>query len=278
MSTLPVMSFFPDLHFVFACLALGAVAGVFAGMLGIGGGTLLVPILVMLFERMQVTQDHILHLALGTSMAAIVVSAAISLRTHHAHGAVDWATVRTMTIGVLIGTALGTYVARLVSTHTLSLFFAAFVGYIAINMLIGIKPKPSRQLPGTGGLVLAGSGIGMVSALVAVGGGAMTVPFLTWCNRDMRHAIGTSAALGLPIALSGTAGYILNGQHATDLPVHSLGYIHLPALVAIVLTSLFTTPLGAHAAHRLPVPVLKRVFSVLLIVLVTRMLWKLWGG
>ncbi|WP_374341247.1 sulfite exporter TauE/SafE family protein [Methyloversatilis sp.] len=272
------MDFFPDIPFVLSCIALGAVAGVFAGMLGIGGGTLLVPILVILFERIEVTQDHILHLALGTSMAAIVVSAAISLRTHHAHGAVDWATVRVMTVGVLMGTALGTFVARMVSTHALSLFFAVFVSYIAVNMLVGVKPKPSRQLPGRGGLVLAGSGIGLVSALVAVGGGAMTVPFLTWCNRDMRQAIGTSAALGLPIALGGSAGYILNGLHADNLPAHSLGYIHLPALAAIVAASLFTTPMGARAAHRLPVAVLKRVFSVLLLVLVTRMLWKLWAA
>lgn len=268
--------FFPDLGFVLACLALGTVAGFFAGMLGIGGGTLLVPILVMLFEQIQVTPDHILHLALGTSMAAIVGSSIISLRTHHAHGAVDWPTVRSMTVGVLIGTAAGTHIARLVSTQTLSLFFAVFVVYVALNMLIGIKPKPSRQLPGTGGLIVAGSGIGMVSALVAVGGGAMTVPFLTWCNRDMRNAIGTSAALGLPIALGGTAGYIWNGLHADNLPAQALGYVHLPALVAIVAASLLTTPMGARAAHRVPVATLKRIFSILLVALAARMLWKLW--
>ncbi|WP_026224734.1 sulfite exporter TauE/SafE family protein [Methyloversatilis thermotolerans] len=268
--------FFPSLEFVLACAALGAVAGVFAGMLGIGGGTLLVPVLVMLFENIHVSPDHILHMALGTAMAAIVASAAISLRTHHAHGAIDWHVVRLMTVGVLLGTALGTWVARLVSVQTLSLFFAAFVFYVAINMLVGIKPKPSRQLPGPAGLIAAGGGIGMVSALVAVGGGAMTVPFLTWCNRDMRHAIATSAALGLPIAVGGTAGYIWNGVLAGGLPPHSVGYVHLPALLAIVATSLITTPMGARAAHRLPVSTLKRTFSLLLVVLAVRMLWKLW--
>lgn len=270
--------FFPDIEFLLACLALGTVAGFFAGMLGIGGGTLLVPILVMLFEQIHVTPDHILHLALGTSMAAIVASAAISLRTHHAHGAVDWPTVRTMTTGVLFGTAIGTYIARLVSTQTLSLFFAAFVVYIAFNMLIGVKPKPARQLPGQAGLIAVGGGIGVVSALVAVGGGAMTVPFLTWCNRDMRNAIGTSAALGLPIALGGTAGYIWNGLHAEGLPAQVIGFVHLPALVAIVAASLITTPMGARAAHRLPVSTLKRVFSLLLLALAARMLWKLWAA
>lgn len=268
--------FFPDTEFVLACLVLGTVVGFFAGMLGIGGGALLVPILVMLFEQQHVTPDHIMHLALGTSMAAIVVSAVISLRTHHAHGAVDWAVVRTMTPGVLAGTAVGTFIARQVSTQTLSLFFAVFIGYVALNMLIGIKPKPSRQLPGPTGLVGVGGGIGLVSALVAIGGGALTVPFLTWCNRDLRHAIGTSAALGLPIALGGTAGYIINGWDIANLPPQALGYVHLPALVAIVAASLFTTPMGARAAHRLPVPILKRLFSVLLIGLAGRMLWKLW--
>lgn len=270
--------FFPDTEFLLACLALGSVAGFFAGMLGIGGGTLLVPILVMLFEQINVTPDHILHLALGTSMAAIVASAAISLRTHHAHGAVDWPTVRTMTIGVLFGTAIGTYIARLVSTQTLSVFFAVFVVYIAFNMLIGVRPKPARQLPGQAGLIAVGGGIGVVSALVAVGGGAMTVPFLTWCNRDMRHAIGTSAALGLPIAIGGTAGYIWNGLQAEGLPAQVIGFVHLPALLAIVAASLITTPMGARAAHRLPVSTLKRVFSLLLLALAARMLWKLWAA
>jgi uncharacterized protein len=271
------MMFFPDLDFVIACIALGTVAGFFAGMLGIGGGTLLVPMLVMLFERQQVAPENILHLALGTSMAAIVMSAAISLRTHHRHGAVDWRIVRIMTVGVLAGTAVGTYVARLVSTRELSIFFSAFIGYVALNMLFGGKTKPSRQLPGAPGLMAAGGGIGMVSALVAVGGGAMTVPFLTWCNRDMRGAIGTAAALGLPIALGGTAGYIFNGWHVAGLPPHSVGYVYLPALLAIVSASLFTTPMGARAAHRWPVHWLKRIFSILLIVLCARMLWKLWN-
>lgn len=272
------MMFFPDTEFVLACLLLGTVVGFFAGMLGIGGGALLVPILVSLFERLHVTPDHILHLALGTSMAAIVASAAISLRTHHAHGAVDWPTVRTMTTGVLIGTLLGTFIAREVSTQVLSLIFAVFIGYVALTMLIGFKPKPSRQLPGPGGLIAAGGGIGVVSALVAIGGGALTVPFLTWCNRDIRQAIGTSAALGLPIALGGTAGYIFNGWGVPDMPPQVLGYVHLPALVAIVAGSLFTTPLGARAAHRLPVPLIKRLFSLLLVALAVRMLWKLWNA
>jgi uncharacterized membrane protein YfcA len=272
------MMFFPDTEFVLACLLLGTVVGFFAGMLGIGGGALLVPMLVSLFERLHVTPDHILHLALGTSMATIVVSAVISLRTHHAHGAVDWPTMRMMTLGVLIGALLGTFIAREVSTPLLSLIFAVFIGYVALTMLIGFKPKPTRQLPGPGGLIAAGGGIGVVSALVAIGGGALTVPFLTWCNRDIRQAIGTSAALGLPIALGGTAGYIFNGWGVAGMPPQVLGYVHLPALVAIAAASLFTTSLGARAAHRLPVPLIKRLFSLLLIALAAHMLWKLWNA
>jgi uncharacterized membrane protein YfcA len=270
--------FFPDTEFILACLLLGTVAGFLAGLLGIGGGALLVPMLVSLFERLHVTPDHILHLALGTSMAAIVVSAAISLRTHHAHGAVDWPTVRRMTIGVLAGTLLGTFIARQISTQALSLIFAVFISYVALTMLIGFRPQPSRQLPGPGGLMAAGGGIGVVSALVAIGGGALTVPFLTWCNRDIRQAIGTSAALGLPIALGGTAGYLYNGWGVDNLPPQVLGYVHLPALVAIVAASLITTPFGARAAHRLPVQLIRRLFSLLLVALAARMLWKLWSA
>ncbi len=252
-------------------LALGAVAGFFAGLLGVGGGAIMVPVLALMFAAQGIPDAHLMHLALGTSMAAIVFTSISSLRAHHAHGAVQWPIVRTIAPGILIGTFLGAQLASLIPTRPLAIFFTVFMSYVAFQMLANIKPKPSRQLPGTLGMFLVGSGIGAISALVAIGGGSLSVPFMTWCNVKMHHAIGTSAAIGLPIAVAGTLGYLVGGVGATDLPAGSFGYIHLPALAACVAMSILTAPLGAKAAHRLPVPTLKKIFAGVILLLLAKM-------
>lgn len=258
-----------------AYIALGAFTGFFAGMFGIGGGLLLVPVLGFLFEAQHVTTQNNVHLlALGTSMAAIILSAAFSTHTHHRHGAVNRSVVCTMTPGLLLGTALGTLFASRVSPFYLTIFFALFVYFAALQMLLNLKPKPTRQLPGLTGMTLAGSGIGAVSSLVSIGGGTLSVPFLLYHNIPLKHAIGTSAALGFPIAIGGTLGYIATGLAVDNLPPHSLGFVYLPALVLLAIGSLFTTPLGARATHRLPLKILRRGFAVLLLVLATKMLLK----
>ncbi len=256
-------------------LLLGAVGGFFAGLLGVGGGVLLVPLLSMMYAAQQFPDEHVLHLALGTSIATILLTAASSLRAHHHRGAVLWPVVLGLTPGLLAGTLLGSVVARYVSTRGLTLFFGIFLFGIALQMLLDIKPKPSRSLPGRGGLIGAGLGIGIVSALAAIGGGAMTVPFLSWCNVQMREAIGTSAAVGLPVAIGGTIGYIANGLTVSGLPAGSLGFVYLPAWIWVVAASTACAPLGAAAAHKLPVKTLKRVFACLLVVLAANMLWRL---
>ncbi|MDX9996232.1 MAG: sulfite exporter TauE/SafE family protein [Rhodocyclaceae bacterium] len=252
-------------------LALGAVAGFFAGLLGVGGGAIMVPVLALMFAAQGFPDAHLMHLALGTSMAAIVFTSISSLRAHHAHGAVQWPIVRTIAPGILLGTFLGAQLASLIPTRPLAIFFTVFMSYVAFQMLANIKPKPSRQLPGSIGMFLVGSGIGAISALVAIGGGSLSVPFMTWCNVKMHHAIGTSAAIGLPIAVAGTFGYMVGGVGATALPDGSFGYIHLPALVACVAMSILTAPLGAKAAHRLPVPTLKKIFAGVILLLLAKM-------
>jgi uncharacterized membrane protein YfcA len=212
-----------------------------------------------------------MHLALGTSMAAIVFTSISSLRAHHRHGAVIWPIVKVITPGIVIGTFAGAQLASLVSTRPLAIFFTVFMSYVAFQMLANIKPKPSRQLPGVLGMYVVGGGIGAVSALVAIGGGSLSVPFMTWCNVKMHHAIGTSAAIGLPIALAGTAGYLVGGFRATDLPVASVGYVYLPALAACVVTSMLTAPYGAKAAHNLPVATLKKIFAGVILLLLAKM-------
>lgn len=258
-----------------AYLALGLFTGVFAGMLGIGGGLVMVPMLTMIFgAQAGFPADEVLHLALGTSMATILFTALASLRTHHQHGAVLWTVVAQITPGILFGTALGTVFASRVPAKPLALFFTLFVCVIAVQMFLNLKPKPSRELPGSSGVFAVGTGIGAVSALVAIGGGSLTVPFLTWCNVRVQNAIGTSAAVGFPIAVGGSLGYIYNGWQHAGLPEWTLGYIYLPALLCLVPASMLMAPVGARLAHRLPVATLKRLFAAILIALAVKMSWR----
>ena len=251
--------------------ALGLFAGFLAGLLGVGGGLVIVPVLMFIFTAQHFPEAHVLHLALGTSLASIMFTSISSLRAHHGHGAVDWHTVRAITPGIVTGTLLGTVLAAQLATGHLKAFFAAFLFYVGTQMLLNIKPKPARQLPGMAGMFAVGNLIGGISALVGIGGGTLSVPFMAWCNVTMHRAIGTSAAIGLPIALSGAIGYLANGLAVEGLPRYSLGYIYLPALAGVVVASVITAPLGAKLAHRLPLPLIKKIFAILLYVLGVRM-------
>ncbi|MBD5802621.1 Sulfite exporter TauE/SafE [Azoarcus sp. Aa7] len=256
-------------------LALGAFVGFFAGLLGVGGGGIMVPVLASLFVAQGMPRDNVVHLALGTSMAAIVMTSIASLRAHHKHGAVRWDVVRFIAPGILVGTFAATFIAARIESQPLAIFFACFMAYVSLQMLANVKPKPSRELPGPVGMSAVGAGIGGISALVAIGGGSLSVPFMTWCNVKVHQAIGTSAAIGLPIALAGTIGYLVNGWGSAGMPPYSLGFIYLPALVLISVVSTWTAPLGARLAHRLPVAVLRKIFAGVLMLLSAKMLHAL---
>jgi uncharacterized protein len=261
-----------------AYLVVGGFVGFFAGLLGIGGGVIMVPMLTTLFLIQGFPSEIVMHLALGSSMATIVLTSISSFRTHHAHGAVLWPVVRQITPGILFGTFLTTFVAARVSSTALAILFTAFMVYVSFQMLANVKPTPSRQLPGRWGMTGVGIGIGGFSALVAIGGGSLLVPFMTWCNIKVHQAIGTSAAIGFPIALSGTIGYIIHGFGTANLPPYTLGYVNLPAFLLLASTSVLTAPMGARAAHRLPVSTLKRIFAGILLLLCVKMLIGLFGG
>lgn len=262
---------------LFGYVALGAVAGFFAGLLGVGGGAIMVPVLAMMFAAQGFPEAHLIHLALGTSMAAIVFTSISSFRAHHKHGAVIWPIVRAIAPGIVVGTLVAAQAAARVPTKPLAIFFAAFISYVAVQMILNIKPKPSRQLPGSLGMFGVGAFIGGISALVAIGGGSLSVPFMTWCNVKVHQAIGTSAAIGFPIALAGTVGYMISGYDATGLPGGSFGFIYLPALAATVIVSMLMAPLGAKIAHNLPVATIKKVFAGVLILLAAKMLYGLFA-
>ncbi|MFO7594958.1 MAG: sulfite exporter TauE/SafE family protein [Desulfocurvibacter africanus] len=256
-------------------LGVGAGAGILAGLLGVGGGVVIVPALVFAFTGLGYPAEHIMHLALGTSLASIMFTSISSFRAHHKRGAVLWNVVKAITPGIIVGTYAGTYVASMLSTGFLKGFFVAFLYWVSIQMLLNIKPKPKRALPGTPGMFAAGSTIGVVSSLVGIGGGSLSVPFMTLCNIPMHTAVGTSAAIGFPIAVAGAVGYLVNGLSAQGLPPMSIGYISMPALIGVAGMSVLTAPLGAKLAHALPVDKLKKIFALLLIITATRMLVSL---
>ncbi|OEY66714.1 sulfite exporter TauE/SafE family protein [Marinobacter sp. X15-166B] len=262
------------LTFLFAMyLALGAVAGVLSGLFGIGGGLIIVPVLIFTFGLQGVSAGVAAHLAIGTSLATIVFTSLSSIVSHHRRGGVHWGIFRLMATGIVVGAVLGAWTASLLSGDMLKLIIGVFVIVVALRMLFGGSPKPGREVPGAPGLMGAGAGIGWASALFGIGGGTLTVPFLSWCNVRMQQAVGTSAACGLPIALAGAAANIATGWRHPGIPEYSLGFIYLPALLGIVLTSMVCARFGARLAHRLDAVLLKRIFAGLLIVVGIRFLF-----
>lgn len=262
-----------------AYIVLGLFAGFVAGLLGVGGGLIIVPVLVFIFTAHQFAEPYVVHLALGTAFASIVFTSISSFRAHHQHGAVDWKLWREISPGVVTGTLLGTVIAAYLSATFLKIFFVAFLFFVATQMLLDIKPKPERALPRLPGMFGVGNVIGAISSFVGIGGGTLSIPFMTWCNVSLHRAIGTSAAIGLPIAVAGAVGYAANGLLVQSaLPTYSVGFIYLPALLAIVLASILTAPFGARLAHRLPVKKLKKIFALLLYILGVRMVISIFNG
>lgn len=255
--------------------ALGLATGFLAGLLGVGGGLIIVPVLVVHFHASGFAPGFEPQLALGTSLATILFTSLSSVRAHHRHGVVDWALVRRIAVGAAAGTLVGALLAARVPGLALKMFFVAFLCYAALQMWLDFKPAPHRGLPGPLGTAVAGGVIGAVSSWVGIGGATLSVPFMLWHNVPLHRAIGTASAIGFPIAAAGLIGYVWGGRQVAGLPPGSWGFVYLPALAGIALGSVLTAPLGARTTHRLPVRRLKRIFALLLVVLALRMLWTL---
>ncbi|MBQ9537075.1 MAG: sulfite exporter TauE/SafE family protein [Desulfovibrionaceae bacterium] len=256
-------------------LACGAVAGILAGLLGVGGGIVIVPMLLAVFPYQGIPDDLLQHLALGTSLASIVITSISSARAHHQRHAVHWDIVKNITPGILLGTFGGSLIASYMPTMFLKIFFICFLTLVAIKMLAKYQPKGQREMPGSLGTSLVGGGIGLISSFVGIGGGTMSVPFMTFCNVPMHEAVGTSAAIGFPIALAGTIGYILGGYNIPNLPPGCLGFVHLWALLGLATASFCTAPLGAKLSHALPTAKLKKCFAVFLLIVAFKMLYNI---
>lgn len=256
-----------------ASLLLGIVAGVSAGLFGIGGGALIVPVLSWLLAARQFNPEQIMLVAVATSLATALFTSAASVHTHHKLGNIDWRRAFRLSPSLLAGAVGGAVLAGYISAELLRWFFIAYLLYTSVQMAV---PKLAAVAAHGGRQYLdypMGLLIGVLSAILGIGGGTMTVPYLAGGGLPMKNAVATSSTCALPIALSAAASYVVLGWHGHDLPDGSFGYIYLPAFAGIVTTSIFTAPLGAKLAHRLPARRLKRYFAVVLLLIAIKMAW-----
>ncbi len=249
---------------VLSYLVLGAAAGLLAGLFGLGGGIIIVPVLIFSFTLMGFSPETLTHLAVGTSLATIIITSLSSVWVHHKKRAVDWPLVKQLTLGIVLGTFIGAYTADFISGPMLQKLIGIYALIVAAQMGFNLKPKADRSLPGKVGQTFVGGIIGSVSALFGIGGGSLTVPYLSWCSVTMPRAVATSSATGLPIAIAGTLGYLVSGWQNSALPEGSVGYVFVPAWIGIVLTSALFAKFGARLAHSLPPLLMKRLFAVVL--------------
>ncbi|WP_455207772.1 sulfite exporter TauE/SafE family protein [Kaarinaea lacus] len=246
-------------------LVVGVIAGLCAGLFGVGGGLIVVPALAYVFSYLNIVSASLMQLAVGTSLAVIIVTSISSVLAHHKHGAVQWLLFLRMAPFIVFGSLLGAYFASRVPSDYLKLIFGFVEVIIALQMYFEFRPEPARILPGVVGLGAVSSGIGFISAVVGIGGGTMMVPFLTWCNVNIHKAVATSAACGMPIAVAGSLGFMLLVPAAADLPERSIGFVYWPALLSIAFASMLAAPVGARLAHRLSTHKLRRVFALFLL-------------
>ena len=254
----------PEAQLIVELLALGLGTGFLAGLLGMGGGMLMVPFLTIILTNKGYPAEFVVKMAVATSLATICFTSMSSVRAHARRGAVLWHVVKVLAPGILLGSLVGAQVAVALPGRVLSILFAVFIAFSATQMFLNRKPKPSRTLPGRAGTFAMGGLIGLLSSLVGAGGAFVSVPFMTWCNIKIHDAVGTSAALGFPIAFAGTLGYIYAGQGLPQMPPGSIGYLYLPGLIIIATGSMLMAPLGARTAHRMDIQPLKRLFAVVL--------------
>ncbi|VAW58319.1 Uncharacterized UPF0721 integral membrane protein [hydrothermal vent metagenome] len=248
-------------------LLLGAFVGILAGLLGVGGGLIIVPVLAAIFFYNGLPSEIIMHLALGTSLASILFTSISSVYSHHQHRAVNWHRALKLTPGILLGAWFGGLLAGKLSSEILKPTFAVFELLVAFYMLWGAKARNHNATPSVFNFSFSGAVIGFISSIVGIGGGTLTVPWLMWHGSSIHKAIATSAAVGFPIALGGALSYLYAGWNHSLLPDYSTGFIYLPALLCIISSSVFFAPLGAKLAHKLDVKKLKQVFAFLLIAL-----------
>lgn len=255
-----------------AMIAAGVVGGFIAGLLGVGGGIVIVPVLHEILTFLSLDPEIRMHVAVGTSLATIVATSIRSMHAHYQRRSVDTALLRAWAIPICAGVIVAIFIAGFVDSSVLKLVFAAVAALVACYMAFAPAGLTlGRRLPGQPGHALIGAGIGGFSTLMGIGGGTLTVPVLTLYNVPIRLAVGTAAAIGLIIAVPGTVGFIINGWGHPSLPPGSLGYVNLFGFAAIIPATLLLAPVGAAVAHRVGGGVLRMAFAAFLFVTSVRL-------
>ncbi|KKC37329.1 membrane protein [Devosia epidermidihirudinis] len=265
--------------FVIGLMVTGVFSGIAAGLLGIGGGAIIVPALATALSIMGYGSDQVQHVAVGTSLAIIIPTGIMSARAHYQRGALDMSVLKLWAPFIVVGTLIGGLMAGFFSGDVLRIVFAVMAFIIAANIVFGFQTRLMGHLKGSS-LTHRVSAfvVGYISALMGIGGGSLTVPTLVAFGTSMHAAVGTSAGIGVAIAISGTIGFIISGWGVEGLPPLSLGYINLVALVLVAVLAAAFAPLGAALAHRMDQKTLKYVFAAFLVVVGLNMLWKVLAG
>lgn len=256
-------------------VALGAVVGFLSGLLGVGGGGILVPMLASIFVFQGMSEPAVLPMALGTSLACSLPTTATSAYTHHKRAAVIWRLVRWMAVGVIVGSVIGIMIATSIDGMYLAMIFAVFMMLVAVKMFSNWQPQPRKKPMSTVATIATGSVIGMISALISVGGAFFTILYLTYNNIDLKKAIGTSSAVGFVSVGFATIGYMVASSEKTADISHSFGFIYLPALLLVTITSVFMVPFGTKLSHDLPNKRLKQILGILCVLLSFKLLYSM---
>lgn len=259
-------------------LALGAFVGFLAGLLGVGGGFTIVPVLMATFQHQGFGAAHLLTLAIGTSSATIIFTAFSSARAHHRRGAVAWNIVWPMAPGLIIGSLVGPQIASALPMRVTAALVGSVTWLAGVRMLLNRPPRATHMLPGKGILFGFGTVVGLLAGMVGTAGAYLVVPFLVRSNVKIQAAVATSAAIGWPVAVTSTLSFIWAGLRQPDLPAYAIGYVYVPALIGVAAASMLLAPLGARLAHAWPVARLRRAFAIMLLVLGAYMWWKALGG
>ena len=266
------------LTFFLICIVLGALTGFLAGLLGIGGGLLIVPALVYLLPLLDIAEELIMTMALATSLATIIITSTAAAYAHHKNNNIPWPIARVLMLFMAIGALLGAFIATILSAKTLTLFFSITVSLLALNMIFSTIRNNTTNInentcpPNKFSLRLLGVFTGAVSSLMGIAGGAILIPLLSYLKTPLRKAIGVATICGVMVAVFGSLGYVVSGYNESLLPPWSLGYIYLPALLGLTLTSSLFAPYGVNLAKKLPVIVLKRLFACFLIIVAVQMM------
>ncbi len=254
------------MHVTLLYLLCGVLTGFLAGLLGIGGGSVLVPCLFYLLPLAGIAAVNIMHFAVGTSMAVIVFTSISSLWVHQKRGGILWGLLKFMAPAIILGTVIGALLASFLPGYALKRAFGIFMFYVSLRMLLNWGTSVAREFPKPSAIVVCSLGMGAICSLLGIGGGALVVPFLNRYAVPMRRVVATSAFCGLPIALAGSLSYVIMGWQATQSTPHALGYVYLPAFIGFTLGSISSAPVGARLAHRLPTHALRRIFAIFLLI------------